>query len=298
MIKKLYSILPSSVINNLKKIRPLYEAVKKIKGIRNVYSNLGRSVFLNSRRSIWDILVYYSLKRKDRYAYAQKLYYRYHYKIADYYRSVKKDTVVGSYDLHNKWADYDDYMMKYIDDGYKEKTALDFGCGPGRNIIKYNKSFKRIDGADISSEGIMNAKKNFAYHNFTKESRFYVTSGKNLGDVLADYYDFIFSSITMQHICVWETRYSIFESMYRSLKNGGRISIQMGYGEKCPATVGYYENCYAALQTNKACDTRVENPEQLKKDLEEIRFRDFEYWIRPVGPGDNHLNWIFFTATK
>ena len=37
---------------------------------------------------------------------------------------------------------------------------------------------------------------------------------------------------------------------------------------------------------------------EIKKDLENIDFKQFEHWIRPVGPGDDHSNWIFFTASK
>ena len=46
------------------------------------------------------------------------------------------------------------------------------------------------------------------------------------------------------------------------------------------------------------CDTRVEDPDQIKNDLYKIGFNNFEHWIRPPGPGDNHPNWIFFTAVK
>ena len=46
------------------------------------------------------------------------------------------------------------------------------------------------------------------------------------------------------------------------------------------------------------CDTRVEDPMDVKKDLSEIGFKKFEFWVRPVGPGDRHPNWIFFTAVK
>ena len=66
----------------------------------------------------------------------------------------KNDFVVGSYDKQNKWEDYDKYLMKYIDESFQEKIALDFACGPGRNIVKYNKWFKRIDGCDISENNI------------------------------------------------------------------------------------------------------------------------------------------------
>lgn len=86
--------------------------------------------------------------------------------------------------------------------------------------------------------------------------------------------------------------------MHRALRDGGRISIQMGFGRDSPSTVGYFDDFYEALGTNRSCDTRVESPDQLRSDLEAMGFRDFESWIRPVGPGDLHPNWIFFTAVK
>lgn len=87
-------------------------------------------------------------------------------------------------------------------------------------------------------------------------------------------------------------------AMYKGLMNHGRISIQMGYGSESKDTVNYYANYYDALGTNRAQDVRIDSYEQVKKDLEEIGFQDFEYWIRPTGPGDYHENWIFFTAVK
>ena len=105
----------------------------------------------------------------------------------------------------------------------------------------------------------------------------------------------------MQYICVHEIRYAILKAMYKALKIGGRLSIQMGYGAlpnyKLGA-VGYYDNYYNALSTNSQHDCRVGNPKQVEDDLSSIGFNNFEYWIRPVGPGDNHENWIFFTAVK
>jgi len=69
------------------------------------------------------------------------------------------DWVVGHYEKHNQWKDYEEYLMKYVDESFKNKISLDFGCGPGRNIVKYNQLFKKIDGCDIAPENIENCKK-------------------------------------------------------------------------------------------------------------------------------------------
>jgi hypothetical protein len=45
-------------------------------------------------------------------------------------------------------------------------------------------------------------------------------------------------------------------------------------------------------------DTRIESPNEIKSDLEKIGFSNFDYDIRPVGPGDSHSSWIFFRAKK
>lgn len=214
-----------------------------------------------------------------------------------YETDEKVDFVVGSYSGHEEWKDYDNYLMWGVDETYKEKLALDFACGPGRNIIRYQDRFKRVDGADISPVNIENAEKNLAYHGVTIP-KLYVTDGDNVSKEIEDgTYDFIMSTIAMQHICVHEIRYRIFEDMYRILKKGGKISIQMGYGGRDGA-VDYYANHYDAQGTNSLCDTRIDHVDQLWGDLEKIGFEEMDYWLRPTGPGDAHMNWIFFQATK
>jgi len=106
------------------------------------------------------------------------------------------------------------------------------------------------------------------------------------------------STIALQHICVYDIRYSIMKDIYRVLNKGGIFSAQMGYGSPSPMTVGYYENYYDARESNRSCDACIESPEQLEKDLIEIGFTDFQYKITQVGPGDVHPNWIFFSAIK
>lgn len=238
------------------------------------------------------------LRGEARYLGMQKVRYRQRASNSDYASKARVDRVVGSYDLHNQWEDYDRYLMKYVDETFKTKVALDFACGPGRNIVKYYQRFARIDGADISPENIANAEANLRYHHVPLP-HFFVTSGVDCGPVEDNSYDFIFSTIALQHICVYSIRYKILTAMYAALKRGGRISIQMGFGKQVPEknSVAYHDNAYNAMDTNGATDTRVEDPNDVERDLLAIGFRDFEYWIRPVGP-DFHPNWVFFTAVK
>lgn len=208
------------------------------------------------------------------------------------------DQVVGSWKEHDEWADYETYMMKYVrpEDGL---VALDFGCGPGRNIRRWTDWFKRIDGADISKSNIANAQV-FLRDQLLEEKKpnLYVTNGTNCGEAKSDTYDFVFSTVCLQHICSHSVRFQILSDIYRILKPGGRISLQMGYGSPSPMTVGYFEDNFSAEATNRSCDTEISDVSEPKSDFDRIGFMNFESWIRPVGPGDIHPNWVFLTATK
>lgn len=231
---------------------------------------------------------------KEKYAQMQKIQYD---ATAISWTVTDRDHVVGSFDLHNNWSDYDIYLFKDVDT--TGKIALDFGCGPGRNIVKFADKFQRIDGVDISQINLNNAQLWFKENNLLFAPNLFMNNGIDLSIITSDnYYDIVFSTICLQHICVHETRLSFFKEFYRVLKVGGSICIQLGYGPDHPRSIGYYENFYDAPGTNSMMDTRVENPDQLKNDLEKIGFTNFQYDIRPVGPGDIHNNWIFFRATK
>lgn len=204
------------------------------------------------------------------------------------------DPVVGSYHAHNDWPEYENLFTRLTNE--KELVGLDFACGPGRNIVRYNGRFNRLDGVDISPVNIEKAKEQVSLNNI--ESNLYVSSGVDIDCVPSDTYDFVMSTIAMQHICVYDIRYNIFKDIYRVLKDDGIITFQMGFGKVHKRCVNYYDNYYDANGTNGQCDVMVESPDQLEKDLIEIGFKNFEYTIGKVGPGDLHSNWIYFSAKK
>lgn len=206
-----------------------------------------------------------------------------------------RDPVVGSFDLHNNWKDYDDFLFKNVDT--TNKLALDFGCGPGRNIVKFANRFAAIDGVDISEINLHNAKL-WCEKSGGPVPNLFQNNGIDLSIINSSKYDIVFSTICLQHICVYDIRFSFLKEFYRILQPGGHLCCQMGFGTNHPCTVGYFDNNYDATVTNSGCDTRVEDSKQIEIDLEKIGFKDFSYDIRPVGPGDLHTNWIFFRATK
>lgn len=204
-----------------------------------------------------------------------------------------RDPVVGNYDKHNAWKDYDQFLFKDFDTN--GLVALEYGCGPGRNIIRFHDRFERIDGTDISEMNLMKAQENLVHHNVLG-SWLVHCDGKGI-PFEENVYDVVFSVICLQHICVHEIRFAIMKDVYRVLKPGGHFCFQMGFGGRTPAA-GYYENIYDAQETNGGYDVAFNDETFLKDDLEKIGFKNYKSDVRPTGPGDSHPNWIFVQVEK
>lgn len=219
-----------------------------------------------------------------------------------------KNPVVGGYHKHNVWEDYDNYLFK--DFNTEGLIAIDYGTGPGRNIIKFWNRFERIDGVDIGEKNIANAKINLEEAKISGNN-LYVCDGKSTPCEDASY-DVWFSVITLQHIACYDVRFSILEDAYRILKPDGYICFQMGYGGRDTSghnyrvynksnqilTAGYYDNDTDAKTTNGFHDVTVENEQQVIDDLNKIGFKDVKIDLRPTGPGCSHKQWIYVQGTK
>lgn len=210
---------------------------------------------------------------------------------------------------HNENPDYweillDNPIQKLVKQQKSEYTALDFGCGKGRNIsnlfIKY-KIFNKIDGADISVNNIEYCKKNFEI----SKSSFYCNNGVDISDIKSNNYDFIMSTITLQHIPVYDIRMSLITDIYRLLKKDGIFSFQMGYSDSSDfinsqSLKSYTDNFYDATGTNSMCDVRIVNDDIQKiiEDLTLIGFINFSYTIKPSFSDNQHPFWIYIQVEK
>jgi SAM-dependent methyltransferase len=204
---------------------------------------------------------------------------------------------------HNANPDYWNILLSPLKDNFRFKggRALDFACGKGRNIenIIPLQDWITVDGADIS-EGNINYCKNFFD---SSKSKFFCTNGINLQEIKSDYYDFIMSTIALQHIPVYEIRKSIFLDIYRVLKPGGCFTFQMGYGSDMYDAAGnkmasYYENIYDAKGTNSLHDVQITDSKDIKNDLNSLGFKEIKIKIRPSFSDLAHKEWIYVIATK
>ncbi len=241
--------------------------------------------------------------------------------------------IVGNYAWHENFP-YETLLL-YVDgdirrplfSSFKGLKALDFACGPGRMVSRMSRFFPRVDGADISEKLITIARKN------CPQSDFWVTSGADLGDVPKNNYDFIYSTIALQHIAVHQIRDRIFRSMKERLRPEGKVTLQMAYSsthpymptrrdyslELGPAKVKlsrkvrnharWLENKDQAQVTNSLCDVMI-----LPEDLPVIRqefssiFGSCQFWLYEVASrftppfGPRHrvpywpTHWIFIHA--
>jgi 2-polyprenyl-3-methyl-5-hydroxy-6-metoxy-1,4-benzoquinol methylase len=99
-------------------------------------------------------------------------------------------------------------------------NALDFGCGVGRLTQAMANNFQHCYGIDISNQMIEMANK---YNKFGEKCTYIVNDSDDLKTFSNDFFDLIYSSITLQHIPTNHIRRYISEFI-KILKPGG-ISI-------------------------------------------------------------------------
>jgi SAM-dependent methyltransferase len=206
---------------------------------------------------------------------------------------------------HNSNKDYWEILLGEINEdpaNFNQKKALDFACGKGRNIEnlwKINPNFHAVDGCDISAANISHCIDRFV----DKNGSFVTTSGTNIYPLEDSTYDFVMSTIALQHIPVHEIRFSLLKDIFRVMKSGGLFSFQMGCGSELVDTTGgvlsgYFENNYDANGTNSIHDVQVVDPNDVIGDLRKIGFTDISYLIRPSYSDIRHENWIYFKGYK
>jgi len=201
-----------------------------------------------------------------------------------------REPVVGWYDAHN--ADKNEELLFRGAPIMQGKLALEYGCGPGRNLIKFRNYFRQIDGADRSPGILSKVPLNLGDAGVPVPD-LYLTDGHSLPMITNDTYDVVFSLICMQHISARQWRLELYKEFFRVLKPGGFFCFQMGYGPGHNHSVDYFHE----FDPSDNPDVRVENVADLKKDIEDTGFVDFDHiFTEPCH--DLHPQWIWIRCQK
>ena len=198
------------------------------------------------------------------------------------------------------------YWTFFIKNNIKGEIALDFACGKGRNIENLLKqgNFKSVHGIDISESNINYCKSRFLNKNVVA----HLINGLDFQDLDSNIFDYVMSTIALQHIPVHKIRHTLFQEIYRVMKVGGVFRFQMGYGPKPKPYLlqlfnkvkqsSYYKNATNAKGTNSLHDVRIHDYKNLKKDLLKIGFNNFSKFITESFDDNQHPNWIWIEVTK
>jgi 2-polyprenyl-3-methyl-5-hydroxy-6-metoxy-1,4-benzoquinol methylase len=200
---------------------------------------------------------------------------------------------------------YEERMWRYIPD-LNSKAVLDFGCGPGRNLIYYTGKVKSIDGVDISVGNLVTARQWLQNNNFNVDSyKLYKNDGISLNGIPDQVYDVVMSTIVLQHISVYKIRYNLLSEFYRVLKPNGYVTLQFLYSTDKSNTVGYFDNPWDVQGTNGANDCVVGDASHVVKDLESLGFGNIQYFVDQayttggVPPrSTDDKEWLFVTGQK
>jgi len=217
--------------------------------------------------------------------------------------------VVGHYDFHEQ-VPYETLLLHLFGDvrrpifpSFAGRTALDYGCGEGRMIRRLSHVFERVDGVDISEDMANNARARCA------GSQVWTTSGADCADAQSESYDFVYSTIAIQHIGSFDVRDSIIKDLWRVLKPGGKGTLQMLFSKHYPYRsagvlgqvgntrveimpedqqhAGWFQNRFDARGTNSGCDTMIGTDDlpKIRAYFEAQQFTDVEFWFHDISIG-------------
>lgn len=131
----------------------------------------------------------------------------------------------------------DENLVEFLNKDTKPKSALEIGCGEGRNAIYMAKQGISVTALDISSEAIKNAKKIAV----SKEVDVDFRCADVLKDGVNGRYDFVYDSGMLHHLPP-HRRITYIELLKKVLNPGGYFGLTcFAWGEDCADEVDDWE---------------------------------------------------------
>ena len=129
-------------------------------------------------------------------------------------------------DFFKTGADEITALMDYVaslDTPVARHRALDFGCGPGRLSQALSDHFARVDGVDISPSMIELAR---GFNRCPDRCEYHTLSGDDLQLFASRSFDFIYTTMTLQHLKPRYTKRYLAEFL-RVLRPDGLLIFQL-----------------------------------------------------------------------
>jgi 2-polyprenyl-3-methyl-5-hydroxy-6-metoxy-1,4-benzoquinol methylase len=199
----------------------------------------------------------------------------------EFFNTHHEGMTVNNHSEHDPNPDYWDVLLgdvKSDPEKWKGKNALDFGCGCGRNMKNLCSlaEWGNVHGCDISKLNAEYAKKYAKRKKHANGAK--INSWENDGSSIRSVskrlprikYDFAMTTVVLEHIPSYTIRKMIFQSVYDNLEDGGLFSFSVS---NLGTAVDYHVDHYK-FPMNSRCD----NPEGLRKDLEEIGYKDVDIY--------------------
>ena len=211
-----------------------------------------------------------------------------------------KNLCVGNFEAHERYP-YEDFLLEEYKG--KKDSALDFACGMGRMMNRMFAEFQVVDGVDLSRENIKYAEKYLHEKGIdSKRYTLFQSDGKGVNGINKKY-NFIYSTIALQHISVYTIRRKIFSDLFDLMEDGGQGCFQMGFGYD--NGVHWFDNNFTARSTNGGSDVCIPNNDHLEsiaEDFKSIGYSNikFNFHISPHPEwGDKyHPIWLFISLSK
>jgi hypothetical protein len=224
------------------------------------------------------------------------------------------NSIVGNYEWHENF-NYVKHLCSDIPMLPPRPRIADLFGGPGRMLKRFDAMAGTLDCIDISSYALAHLSE---VYKGDDRVHTYETSGIDVGTAPENFYDFIYSTIAMQHIPSRTIRRNIFRGVHNILNTDGWMSVQMAYHPTYEAGkwshdtehAKYDSDYWDAGATNGHADCVITESDLplLRQDLEEI-FSDVSFTFENVDQkyanlgGAYHApywaqDWIFLKGRK